>query len=181
MSRDYLMQDVASHEVIEGVKVPLDSDGHYLDHADVSKDGKKARDLTSPYGSLHFAVGKNDSDDDQEDTNEGDFIVCMDYAELPDGRIVLHAVSNSESGGFIEGFHYEVVAREDAVEAALALVDSAMEAVVSVNELTHDREGWNQDEYYFVRSVARTVGVLPYKDMDDNALRFGDRPEVTRV
>lgn len=152
MGNDYHMRDIDSWELINGIEVPKDQYGHYLAWTEVSLDRKQARDLTSPYGTLHFAVGNSEGDEECD----GDFTVFLDYAELPDGRIILHSVVNTESGSYIGDGSYLVVSREEAANAACIMCDDALEAV-SANEVRHDGEGWNQDPYYFYRSVENYV------------------------
>jgi len=146
MSSDYSYQTISSYELINGVRVPMDEWGHYLSWDDIR--GDEARELTSPYGSLMFAIGS------------GDDFHCFDYATLPDGRVVLHAVVNSETGGFIQGAGYEAAPPTEAVEVAVGFVDAAMSWLYDGGEpyVKHTVRGWNQDPYYFVRAVARHVG-----------------------
>lgn len=141
-------------------------------HADFDESQVKARDLTTPYGILHYAVGNGEGDEECD----GDWTMFFDFAELPDGRIVLDSTCNSESGGFIKGGGYHVATKEAAPGVALGMVDLACECV-TLNEVRHDTEGWNQDEYYFVRAVAAYCGVEPYASMTDAQLRHGDRPD----
>lgn len=112
-------------------------------------------DLTDPYGDLDYAVGN------------GDDFICFAAAVRDDGKIQLHAVLNSESGGFIEGFTafgsnadgqgISVVDPCDAVAEAQCFVDAAINWTFD-NDVRHDHRGWNQDPEYFVRAVARLVG-----------------------
>jgi len=140
--------EIEEYEEIAGIRVPKDRYGHYLDWDYVSEDRAYARELTSPYGILHFAVGNGECDEECD----GDFTTFFDYAELPDGRIVLHSVHNTESGGYIGDGEYVVVPKEEAANYACCMVDGALEAV-HMNEVRHDTEGWNQDPYFFYRSV----------------------------
>lgn len=146
MGSDYNRIRIASWETINGVEVPLDEYGHYLDWESVSEDKSTSIELTNPYGLLHYAVGGGDECED------GDWMTCFDFAELPDGRIVLHAVVNTDSGGYIGDADYEVVDRESAVRVAQNIVDNAVQGVFD-NDLTPDIEGWNQSPCYFWRSV----------------------------
>ena len=152
MSNDYHMNEIDKWETIEGIEVPIDEWGHYLNWTEVSLDKKQARELTSPYGTLHFAVGNSEGDEECD----GDITTFFDYAELPDGRMILHSVINTESGGYIADGSYLVVAKEDAVNTAHCLVDDAIDTV-NVNDVRHDTEGWNQDPYFFARSVENYV------------------------
>lgn len=108
--------------------------------------------LTDPYGHLHFAIG-----------DEDDF-VCFDYAELPDGKIRLHAVLNSETGHFIQDLESPVeLPAVDASAYAQGLVDQALDWC-GENEITHDIPGWNQSADYFARCVAANVDGKPSPD-----------------
>jgi hypothetical protein len=172
--KDYPMEKITLWEKLAGVRVPVDSYGHYLDHAGVSDDGKEAHRLTSPYGSLHFAVGFGPEDDEDPDLagDTGDWMTCFDYAFLPDGRVILHSVVNSESGGFIQDGEYEVVAPEHALRAAVNMIALALQGVAD-NGGTHDEKGWNQDPYYFLRALAAALKVEPYASMSYDQRRFG--------
>lgn len=145
MGSDYNRVQIANWEIINGTMVPIDEYGHYLDWHTVSEDKSTAMELTSPYGHLEYVVGGETEDG-------GDFMTCFDFAELPDGRIVLHAVVNSDSGGFIEGAGYLVVSKINAVRMAQGMTDEAMDALAA-NEMEHDQKGWNQSPCYFWRSV----------------------------
>jgi hypothetical protein len=178
MSQDYCYQKIKEWKEIAGVMVPVAEWGHYLDWQDIR--GDEARDLTSPYGALHFAVGYGD--EWSENYSEvGDWFRCFDYADLPDERIVLHAVDNTESGGYIETAHYEIVERDQAPRDAMGMVDEAL-MIIGDHGQDHDEAGWNQDPYYFVRAILRHVGVKPYADvplsLSDDQLRRGDIPDV---
>lgn len=152
MSNDYHMRDVAEWEDLDGTMVPKDKYGHYLNWCQVSEDKKQARDLTSPYGVLHYAVGNSEGDE----RFDGDFATFFDFHDLPDGRIVLHAVVNTDSGGYIGDAAYLVVPKDTAHMVATDMVFNALEAV-SLNEVEHDTEGWNQDPFYFARCVKSFV------------------------
>lgn len=148
MASDYSTHEIANWETINGTMVPLDKWGHYLNWNTVSEDKGTAQALTDPYGTRNFAVGNSEGDKECK----GDWTVFFDFDELPDGRIVLHAVVNSESGGFIEDFDYKVVARINAADMAKDMVYAALEGVAE-NNVRHDTEGWNQSPCYFWRSV----------------------------
>jgi len=141
MSRDYLMRLITRWEGEQ----PFDAEGHALNHEEIN--GATARDLTSPYGSLQYAVGN------------GDDFHCFDFGKLADGRIALHACVHSETGSFIMDSCYEIVDRRDAVAEAVGLVDQALEWCHD-NKIKHGHKGWDQDPYYFARCVARAVGAL---------------------
>lgn len=146
MSQDYLMRPIDHWEG----PVPFDAHGHALDANDLDDTGRAARDLTSPYGSLQYAVGS------------GDDFHCFDFGVLPDGTVALHACVNSETGGFIMDSCYEIIPKEDAIAEAIGLVDRALEWCGD-NRIRHDHAGWNQDPYYFARSVAAAVGASQRK------------------
>ncbi len=172
MSSDYLMQDIARWETINGIEVPVSTWDTYLDWRQINDDRTKALDLTAPYGILEYAVGNSEGDEECE----GDWTMLFDFAELPDGRIVLDATVNSESGGFIDSGGYEIFAKEEAPSVALGMIDLACECL-ALNEIRHDAEGWNQDEYYFARTVAAACGVEPYASAKYGDLRSGERPD----
>jgi hypothetical protein len=168
MGSDYHYRKIDRWETLAGVEVPVDEHGHYLDHDDIR--GDEARDLTSPYGALVYAVGFG-----EEGSDDGDWMTCFDFALLPDGRVILHAAVNSESGGFIQDGGYDVVSKDEAPEAALGLCRQALETVQSDGH-EHDEEGWNQDPWYFARAVAKACKVKPYDKMKDEKLRRGSEP-----
>lgn len=145
MSSDYHYQTIKRYELINGIKVPVSEYGFYLSWEDTRDD--EARELTNPYGALEFAIGS------------GDDFHCFDYAHLPDGRIILDATVNSETGSFIQGAGYEVVSPAGAVDAASGFVDMAIDWLYESGPpfVRHTIRGWNQDPYYFVRAVARYV------------------------
>jgi hypothetical protein len=142
MSQDYLYRKSTGTDPITGY--PLDEWGHLLNLEDHRGQGRtlEYKDLTSPYGSLEFAIGS------------GDDFWCFDYATVADRWVALHATINSESGSFImdapDGYH--VVPYAEAATLALGLTDRALDWVAD-NNLRHTRRGWNQDPYYFFRCV----------------------------
>lgn len=130
---------------------------------DWDKPGTELLNFTSPYGHLEFAVGS------------GDDFYCFDYEVIdagPRGKfIILHAVINSETGGFIQdAFHgYEVLpcntmAQEaDAVRLAFGMVDQALEWCAH-NDIKHSTKGWNQNPAYFPIAVARALRPYRFKN-----------------
>ena len=99
--------------------------------------------MTDPYGHLHYAIGSAD-----------DFI-CFDVERVESGLIRLHAVLNSETGSFIMNFEDPVeVPASEAAAYAEGLVDRALDWC-GENDVTHDRDGWNQEPEYFAIDVAR--------------------------
>jgi len=132
---------------------------------------------TDPYGSLEFAVGS------------GDDFVCFDYSifDYDGGRYcALHSVLNSETGHFIEDFRYEVYDRDMMLEGEI-LVYAYYHVMAAidwrlVNGVDHDKRGWNQDQFYFVRALARAYfkhGVecegLQALARNDRWFRFGSK------
>ena len=170
MGSDYSMAKIESWETINGIRVPLDRDGEYLNWEEISQDSTEAERLTDPYGVLGYGIGGEAGDEDG-----GDFTVWLDFAELPDGRIALDACWNSESGGTIDGFAYEVVSRSEAASVAMGICDQALDACLN-NEVEHDEEGHNADPYYFARAVAKHCGVKGYAKMSNERLRRGKIP-----
>jgi hypothetical protein len=159
MGRDHLMQTIADWKDGE----PVDSYGHFLDKDDI-REGE-ARELTNPYGALHWGLGN------------GDDFHCFDYNGLDDGRIILHAACNSETGSFIMGAGYEVVAADEAIDIAMGMTDMAVEWLYDGGGeyVEHDADGWNQDEWYFYRCIC--IAVARQKDklvcFSDREKRFG--------
>lgn len=96
---------------------------------------------TDPYGHLMWCIGS------------GDDFWCFDYHEMPDGKIKIHAVINSETGSFIMNAEEPVIVPKDqAVAEAKRLVDEAVTWCVE-NEVEHDTKGWNQSPCWFWRSM----------------------------
>jgi len=201
MSRDYLPQIVVDWEKMGDVDVPIDEFGSYLayetvvpvdrvevwDYRNCRGSGKFksprqvaldntcnhdklgnrrkfywAAQLTSPYGALEWAIGN------------GDDFHCFDYAFLPDGRVVLEATANSETGCFIQNAGYEVCTREEAPDVALGMVDMGLECLSTWEVVRHNKSGWNQDPYYFYRCVKLRCSDDP-PDFSDREKRFGGK------
>lgn len=145
--------------------IPFDEYGYALMNNDLYDDNKKptlnnptiAIQATNPYGILEYAVG---SDDD---------FVCFDYHVFDNGKVALHAVLNSETGCFIQDFEYVITDKENALEAALQMVEGAINWCYE-NRIKHKRKNWNQCPYYFYNSVAKELGIKQFKD--DKELRF---------
>lgn len=185
MSQDYHFQRVAGWHYfklpvrynkdgspgINGIfthaKVPVSEDGYYLS---LESHAGLFRELTSPYGTLAYAIGS------------GDDFHCFDHAPLfglavselddeqstfvaPLNLMVLHSVVNSETGGFIQGDCYEVVPFNEAVSAAERMTDRAVEWLYEggAKMIRHTMRGWNQDCTYWERQVAADVG---WEDMN---------------
>ena len=147
MGSDYSNAKIESWETINGIRVPKDGSGEYLNWEQVSEDGTEARRLTDPYGVLMYGIGGESRGDDG-----GDFTVWLDFAELPDGRIAMDACWDSDSAGTIDEFAYEVVSREEAAGAAVALCDRALDACFN-NGVER-----GEDPYAFARAVAEHCG-----------------------
>ena len=117
--------------------------------------------LTDPYGILEYAVGS------------GDDFVCFDYYIHPNGMVRLHAVVNSETGSFIENMQEPfTVGKRYAINESAKLVASALDWC-SINNVRHDKRGWNQDPYYFVRELGHRLKDARYKNHTIRQQRFG--------
>ena len=170
------------HYICPVTGYPRDQFGHLLDTASLDdgavvpnwdKPGTKLFNITSPYGHLQYATGN------------GDDFFCYDFEILnagPRGQFaVLHAMINSETGGFIEGFSYEVMPcnslaeKMRVVRAAFALVDRAVDWCIS-NDVKHSIKGWNQSDDFFAISVAQTLCPWRFKNKKGEtlALRKGN-------
>lgn len=129
-------------ETNSATPIPKDQYGHAaLDDA-----------KTDPYGDLEFCVGS------------GDDFYCFGYAFFQwegDTYCALHSVINSETGGFIQDGGYQVLRVQPLGEgellgAAASMVYEALDWLcMGGDPIQHDKAGWNQDPYYFVRAVAR--------------------------
>lgn len=158
MSQDYSYQDIRGWSQEHGL--PMDEWGHLLSKEDVTKDGKQARELTSPYGTLMYVIGSKD-----------DF-VCFDFHVLEDGYVVLHAVINSETGSFIQDSGYEIVPLVEAPKSVMHLMDGAFD------DVQHSKRGWSQDHWFFYRDVCLTVAEekgLKVPQFKEKERRFGGK------
>jgi hypothetical protein len=167
MSRDYHYQKPVGTR--HGY--PTDQWGHILSKEE-GRDGMHV-ELTNPYGALWYAIGN------------GDDFVCFDYAtlrECGDGqiRLALHATVNSDTASFIEGFGYFVETPENAPAVALGMTDQALEWAAEpaydmwtkkYTNVRHSKRGWNQDPYYFYRSVYITCAEILGKTVPDFSQR----------
>lgn len=170
MGQDYHYHEVKSIDDLTGY--PVDSYGYLLDPVYKNAEGE-CRQLTSPYGALYYAIGN------------GDDFVCFDYAILDncqDGktRFVLDSSVNSETGSFIDKFEYEVCQLEEASNIALGMTDSAVDWCISdyENPIKHTKKGWNQDVYYFYRSVYTEIERILGKTIpkfSNRQYRFGGK------
>ena len=150
MSRDYHGQKIERWEKGGKYLIPVNEWGHYLNGQTQETENlpTEAEALTSPYGSLDYAVGS------------GDDFHCFDFAVLLDGRVVLHVVINSETGHFIMDTFYGVFSKDEAPEIAMGLCGQAVEWCAE-NGVRPNMKGWNQDPFYFGRAVAEACGALP--------------------
>lgn len=151
----------------EKTDYPISKDGHLLDtKCDRTGEliqgwdrlGIELRCFTDPYCHLHYAFGS------------GDDFHCFDFEMINAGPrgdfIILDSTINSETGSFIMGGTYAVLPintekqKRYAVSFAQGIVDLAVQWVVE-SEIKPSRKGWNQEEGYFVRSVAESL--FPYE------------------
>jgi len=144
MSQDYHLRRIKSRCTVTGF--PMDEYGHHLEMA--PKRAKESRELTSPYGSLEFAIGS------------GDDFVCFDYHIIRSALkenynkpyIILHGTRNSETASYIEDCGYALLQLGPAVlDAVYELMDAQFD------DVRHSKAGWNQDHRYFLRAVTRAV------------------------
>ncbi|MTI83899.1 MAG: hypothetical protein FH756_08315 [Firmicutes bacterium] len=148
----YALEEISDWE--DGI--PYDEFGQALMPDDLYDDNERpttdkgkavyAREATDPYGALKFVAGSTK-----------DFI-CFDYARLPGNSIVLHSSINSESLGYMDDYEYFVLHEESAAEAALAMVETALEWLAK-NDVIHDQAHWGQGPYYFHQEISRVCGV----------------------
>jgi hypothetical protein len=103
---------------------------------------------------------------------------CFDYAIIIDttgGKwLVLHSTINSKTGGFIEDGSYRVISFQDYDSDALGMVREALEWC-RINEVKHDKRGWNQDPFYFHRAVHTAVGRARDKEHGIDTPRWPSR------
>ena len=167
---------------------PMNEYGHLLDKSDHNgginpnwrKKGTELWNLTSPYGFLTYAIGTAD-----------DFW-CFDFAVIktrPNGGryfLVLHAVINSETGGFIEDGGYEVVSfvpRQAYQRIELQMIEQALDWLNPLGDekpIRHDKRGWKQDPWFFARSVYLATqtgftGSPKFTDFSERQRRFGGK------
>jgi len=103
--------------------------------------------ITNPYGNLLYVIG-----------NDDDF-VCFDYHVFGDGKIALHSVINSETGGFIETGEYMEVEITEAPNQALSMVDHGIEWCVENGiELETSKK-----HYDFYLNVCEECEIIPDK------------------
>jgi len=177
------------HDICPVTGYPRDRWGHLLQTADLhdgtvipdwDKPGTELPNITSPYGHLFYATGS------------GDDFICYDFAIInagPRGQFaVLHAVVNSETGSFIEGFAYEIlpcnsIAQQRLViRTAVGMVDRALEWCGD-NDIRHTTQGWNQTADYFAIAVAQQLSPYRFKNKagETLALRKGNATARKRM
>jgi hypothetical protein len=185
LKKEMMMGDhnssLASVGLCEKTGYPVSRDGHLLNTicyrtgeviADWDKPGVELQCFTDPYCHLYYAHGS------------GDDFHCFDFEVINAGPrgdfIILHSTINSETGCFIQGGSYAVlpVNTEEqkmyAVSFAEGIVDLAVQWMFD-NEVRATRRGWNQDEMFFVRSVASALFEYRFEDWRKNEPKFSDR------
>ncbi len=186
MSKDYHYIEIEGTCPTTGY--PIDTYEHHLDPFDLSENKKEARQLTSPYGALEYAIGSGDdfhcfdfalltsveTDKDMEPCCEA----YRQASEQGPTHIALHSVLNSETGHFIQDADYILIPIniDEAIQSAYLMVDSAIDWLGN-NEVRHTRAGWNQDYFYFIRSVARAVRhpAFEQRKFSERELRMGGK------
>lgn len=98
--------------------------------------------LTDPYGHLNWTIGNTD-----------DFY-CFDYCILPDGRVILHSVINSETGSFIQDGEYWIGAANEAEDKAWSMLDDAWGWIM---DNTIKRTHGIQSQQNFVRALLNSI------------------------
>lgn len=162
------------HDICPRTGYPRDEHGHLLRTISVrdgslvegwDKPGTALYNLTSPYGHLHYATGS------------GDDFFCYDFAVInagPRGEwIILHAVVNFETGGYIYGAGYEMlpVNTEDERRTALRAAFNLMNCM---DEVRHSKRRWNQDTQYFARDVAHTLFSMEFQRWNEKCRSWID-------
>lgn len=113
---------------------------------------------TDPYEHITWAVG---SDDD---------FICFDHGVADDGRVVIHAVINSETAHYIESFAMTWCPPEQAVRAAQGIVDRATEVIFSGDWNISDKQtadSWEQAEA-FVDAVRKAYPPKPQQEKSNH-------------
>lgn len=117
---EYGLKLDANGQVVESEYIEpwiIGEDGTPRENQDCpSSDENREFLLTDPYHHISWSVGNSD-----------DF-VCFDYAFFCDFRYcAIDSTVNSETGGFIQTFQYEIVPAEDAVRVMRDIADSAFD------------------------------------------------------
>lgn len=117
-------------------------------------------DKTDPYGRLSHTIGT------------GDDFVAIDYHVFPDLSVQLHAVLNSETGGFVQNFREPVrVPQSDALEAAQQLTDEALEWMAETGRGPEAApEDWAESQKEAHRLI-QAIGRELYPDYDERVQR----------
>lgn len=149
---------------------PVDQWGHLLDPSGAGKIAidQELPNLTNPYGFLEFAIGN------------GDDFLCMDYTTIRTtfGSIflIVDTTYNSESSGYIGGVSYDVHPINNDKEKIEALRD--VREMLNANqdgEVQHSKSGWNQDERYFLRAIARNLFPDKFSRCSERMIRMGGK------
>jgi hypothetical protein len=153
------LYQVHGNQLIGGVKVPLMGGcWKYLDWR--MKVGTKAPKLCSPYGPNHFHVG-----------GAPPTIVTLDFAELPDGSIMMEMEADPNLGFHCEDA-YNVFRRGDALAASHFKITKILDRLAELG-VSHDAEQHGADAWYFMRAVGKELKLPAYAAMSDHQLRFG--------
>lgn len=159
---------IARHETMNGIEVPLDSDGRYLDWN--QSDGHEASYLTSPHGELTFLIGDRTS------------CFNLDFALLPDGRVALWCFFRSGDRPFDEnGNQPYIVVEPEAAHATAQNFTHELLRVLARLGVLHDRKFFEQDPGYYSRAVAAATGVEPYVGMHEMELMFDEPATLSLV
>lgn len=96
---------------------------------------------SDPYGHITWSISVPV---DPEETDETD-LICFEHTILKDGRVLLHAVLDCESGHFIEDFVRCLCTADGAVEEAEGIIDHAMDWFgehAHYESLEHNTDEW---------------------------------------
>lgn len=166
--KDLGMGTVAGFDELTGY--PVDEYGHLLNPIDTEVEvaiGESLLNLTNPYGFLNFAIGN------------GDDFLCMDYSTIETSKgdfLIVDSTYNSESSGYIGSVSYDVYPINDDKEKINALKNvNLMLWTVGDGEAPHSKAGWNQDERYFLRAIARNLFPDKFSRCSERMIRFGGK------
>ena len=166
------------HSICPVTGYPRTQWGHLLQTTDLrdgsvvpgwDRPGTELPNFTSPYGHLHFAIGT------------GDDFWCFDFERVnagPRGNfIILHAIINSETGGFTDhaphGYNVlpcnTMADERAAIRLAFGMADQALEWC-GHNDIKHSTKRWGQNPDYFPVSVAAALCSWRFKKRDGTVL-----------